>query len=368
LITIIANENIKDLRTERIFSRRLVSNWLYIIFLFLVAIVLVGGVTRMTGSGLSITEWKPIHGIIPPIGEIQWREEFEKYQHIAQYQQANYGMKLAEFKHIFWWEWAHRLLARTVSFVILLPLIFFWATGRLEKYIKWRLLAILALGAVQGIIGWWMVASGLGDSRLTSVSQYRLAIHLIMACIIIITVLALARGLVEHTEKPAQRSIQRFAGWLVILILFQIYLGALVAGLHINTAYDILSLMNDRLIFEKLLYMRPVWVNFFENAMTVQLAHRFFAYILISLSALHALNVRRIMFKSIHSRRSMLLFALVLLQAFIGIVTLFMKVPIILGLMHQGVALTVLSFAVAHWIGTKGGIFPHGRSYAACHT
>ncbi|RCL02072.1 MAG: Heme A synthase [Candidatus Tokpelaia sp. JSC189] len=347
-----ANESIEELTMKQTANRRFVRNWLYIIFLLLVAIVLVGGATRITGSGLSITEWKPVYGILPPIGEVQWQREFEKYQQITQYQRTNHGMTLIQFKHIFWWEWAHRLLARTVGFAVFLPLIFFWATDRLESYIKWRLLGILALGVAEGIVGWWMVASGLGDSQLTNVSQYRLAVHLVMACVIIIAVLALARRLVEYTEKPAQRSVQRFAGWLVVLVLIQIYLGALVAGLH--TVYNIWPLMDGPLIPDGLLYMQPAWVNFFENAMTVQFVHRFFAYVLLAATIFHTLNVRKIMSKTAHSRRTILLFFLILIQAIIGIITLLMKTPIICGLIHQGFALMVLSFAVIHWVGTKG--------------
>src|SRR5690606_27348146 len=167
-------------------NRRLIRYWLYAVFVVLIAIVMVGGATRMTGSGLSITEWKPIHGVIPPLNHAEWLEEFDKYRQIPQYQQINKGMALEEFQFIFWWEWAHRMLARFVGFLVAIPLIFFWVTGRLQDGLKARMLGILALGGLQGAIGWWMVASGL--SVLTSVSQYRLAVHLTMACIIIVAV------------------------------------------------------------------------------------------------------------------------------------------------------------------------------------
>ena len=150
---------------------------------------MVGGATRMTGSGLSITEWKPIHGVIPPLNQAEWQEEFEKYQQIPQYQQVNKGMSLDEFKGIFWWEWAHRLLARGVGFLVAVPLVLFWVTRRLESRLKPRLIGLLALGGLQGAIGWWMVASGLAER--VSVSQYRLATHLTLACIIIAASLAI---------------------------------------------------------------------------------------------------------------------------------------------------------------------------------
>ena len=154
--------------------------WLYVVLLVLVALVLVGGATRLTDSGLSITEWKPIHGVIPPLNEAEWQEEFDKYRQIPQYQQINKGMSLDAFKRIFWWEWAHRVLARGVGFVFALPLLFFWATGRIERGLAPKLVGLLVLGGLQGAIGWWMVASGLVER--IDVSQYRLAIHLTLAC------------------------------------------------------------------------------------------------------------------------------------------------------------------------------------------
>ena len=227
-------------------NRRLVRWWLYTVFVVLIAIVMVGGATRMTGSGLSITEWKPIHGVIPPLNHAEWLEEFDKYRQIPQYQQINKGMELSEFQFIFWWEWAHRMLARFVGFLVAIPLIFFWVTGRLQDGLKVRMLGILALGGLQGAIGWWMVASGL--SVLTSVSQYRLAVHLTMACIIIVAVFYVARGLAVYTEKPADKNMQRFAGWLVVAVLVQIYLGGLVAGLHAGLTYNTWPLMDGAII------------------------------------------------------------------------------------------------------------------------
>ncbi|MGO4837400.1 COX15/CtaA family protein, partial [Rhizobiaceae sp. 2RAB30] len=187
-----------------------VRAWLYVVLVVLFALVMVGGATRMTGSGLSITEWKPIHGVIPPLNQAEWQEEFEKYRQIPQYEQINKGMTLDEFKGIFWWEWAHRLLARGVGFLVAIPLVFFWLTGRLERPLKPRLVGLLALGGLQGAIGWWMVASGLVER--VSVSQYRLATHLTLACIIIVAVTYIARGLATYSQASADRGVTRFAG------------------------------------------------------------------------------------------------------------------------------------------------------------
>lgn len=333
-------------------NRRAVRIWLYAVFAVLLAIVMVGGATRMTGSGLSITEWKPIHGVIPPLNQAEWNEEFEKYRQIPQYQQINKGMTLQEFKGIFWWEWAHRFLARGVGFLVAIPLAFFWLTGRLERGLKPRLLGILALGGLQGAIGWWMVASGL--SERVSVSQYRLATHLTLACIIIIAVFYVARGLVTYTARPAQRGITRFAGWMVFAVLVQIYLGGLVAGLHAGLTYNTWPLMDGAIIPSDLFIQSPWWINLFENPKTVQYVHRMFAYTLLVLAGLHTLQAWRIAPGTTHARRTVLLLGLILIQAAIGIATLLASVPIHWGLTHQAFALVVLAFAVAHWRACKG--------------
>lgn len=345
-----------ELSPEQAKNRQYIRYWLYFVLILLLALVLIGGATRMTGSGLSITQWKPIHGIIPPLNLTEWNDEFLKYQQIAQYQHVNKGMTLNEFKGIFWWEWSHRALARFIGFAVAIPLLLFWLTGRLEKKIQWRLLGLLVLGGLQGAIGWWMVASGLGKSQLTSVSQYRLAIHLVFACIIIIAVCALARSLAVYKEKPALRSVQVFAGFMVFLILVQIYLGALVAGLHAGLIYNTWPLMDGRFIPEGLFMHNPLWRNFFENTMTVQFVHRLFAYILIIAAILHAFTTEKCLSNSAHARRAMILLILIITQAIFGIITLLTHVPIEWGLIHQGFALLVMCFAVAHWIGSKGMI------------
>ncbi len=241
------------------------------------------------------------------------------------------------------------MLARFVGFLVAVPLAFFWVTGRLKGGLKYRMLGLLALGGLQGAIGWWMVASGL--SELTSVSQYRLAIHLTTACIIITAVFYIARGLVTYSERPAERSIQRFAGWIVFAVLVQIYLGGLVAGLHAGLTYNTWPLMDGAVIPSDLFIQSPWWRNLFENPKTVQFVHRMFAYTVLVLTVLHSLQVWKQAPGTTHARRTIVLVALVLMQAVIGIL---MSVPLHLGLTHQFFALIVLAFAVAHWRATKG--------------
>jgi heme a synthase len=340
------------MRDREVRNRALVRGWLYVVLLVMFALFLVGGATRLTNSGLSITEWQPIHGVIPPLSEVEWQEEFAKYQQIPEYKQLNEGMSLDEFKSIFWWEWVHRILARSVGVIFALPLLFFWATGRIERRLAPRLVGLLLLGGLQGAVGWWMVASGLVDR--TDVSQYRLATHMLLACLIFTATMIVARGLAPHSAAPASRSTQRFAGILVVLVLAQIYLGALVAGLDAGLSYNTWPLMDGSLVPGDLFVIDPAWRNLFENPKTVQFIHRCGAYVVFAAALWHMIATRRREPGSTHSRRALVLFLLVSLQAAIGITTLVLQVPLHLALTHQAIALIVLGFAAAHWRGTKG--------------
>lgn len=342
-----------DARDHALRNRALVRGWLYVVLLALFALVVVGGATRLTDSGLSITEWKPIHGIIPPLNDAEWQEEFAKYQQIPEYSQINQGMDLAGFKRIFWWEWAHRALARGIGVIFAVPLLFFWATGRIERGgLKLKLVGLLILGALQGAIGWWMVASGL--SERTDVSQYRLATHLTLAAIIFAAIMIVARGLAVHTVGPADRETRRFAGILVILTLFQIYLGGLVAGLDAGMSYNTWPLMDGSLIPGDLFIIEPLWRNFFENPKTVQFVHRFGAYVVFAAALWHMIATRRRQPGTTHARRALVFFHLVLLQAAVGIAALLTQVHLHVALTHQALALVTLGFAAAHWQATKG--------------
>ena len=339
-------------RAREIRHRGQVRVWLYVVLLTLFALVLVGGATRLTDSGLSITEWTPVHGAVPPLSVAEWEEEFAKYRQIPEYEQINKGMTLDEFKGIFWWEWGHRFLARSVGFVFALPLAFFWLTGRLERALKPKLLGILALGGLQGAIGWWMVYSGL--SERVDVSQYRLAIHLIMACLIFTATMLVARGLAPHSASKASAGTRSGAGWMLLLVLFQIYLGALVAGLDAGVAYNTWPLMDGAIVPGGLFVQQPWWINLFENPKTVQFVHRIGAYVVLLAALWHMLATLRRDAGTPHSARAVLFFLLVCVQATLGIMTLLTQVHLHVALAHQGMALVVLGFAAAHWRGTKG--------------
>lgn len=348
-------------------DRRAIRVWLYVVAAIVFALVVVGGATRLTESGLSITEWKPIHGIVPPLSDAEWQEEFALYKQIPQYQEINRGMELSAFKTIYWWEWAHRFLARFVGLVFALPLAFFWIRGRIPTGLKPKLVGILALGGLQGAIGWWMVASGL--VLRTDVSQYRLAVHLTTACLIFAATLWVARGLAQHSpDAPPSAKSARASLVILFLALLQIYLGGLVAGLNAGLSFNTWPLMDGAVVPEGLLIMQPAWRNFFENVMTVQFMHRMGAYLLLAVVLMHVFASVRQAPKSTHARRAGVLLALVLVQAGIGITTLLLAegvIPIGWGLMHQAGGLVVLGFAVAHARALKGpyaiDVRPSGR-------
>lgn len=333
-------------------NRALLRGWLYAVLVVLFALVLVGGATRLTDSGLSITEWQPIHGVVPPLNEAEWQEEFAKYRQIPEYTQINAGMTLDAFKRIFWWEWAHRLLARGVGVIFALPLIFFALSGRIERGLGPKLTGLLLLGGLQGAVGWWMVASGLAER--VDVSQYRLATHLTLAAVIFAAIMYVARGLAPHSERAADHGTRRAAGILVLMILVQIYLGGLVAGLDAGLSYNTWPLMDGAVVPGDLFILDPAWTNLFENPKTVQFVHRIGAYVVLLGALWHVVQVQRRLPGTTHARRAAILLGILSLQAGIGIATLLTQVEFFWALAHQAVALAALGFAVAHWRGAKG--------------
>ena len=335
--------------TEPEFRRRAVRFWLLLIVLHVFAMVMVGGATRLTGSGLSIVEWKPITGTLPPLSVAAWEAEFEKYKAIPQYQVLNRSMSLAEFKSIFWWEWAHRLLGRTIGIVFLLPFLWFLWKGWVEPGLRARLWAIFGLGALQGAVGWWMVASGLVE--LLNVSQYRLAFHLTLACVILAATLWVAQQLSPRVALAVQPSWIRASTFgLIVLVVMQIYLGALVAGLHAGPIYNTWPSIDGGLIPDaaRLWLQVPWWRNLFENPLTVQFVHRMTAYGLWIAALTHAVVVWRSATSGAVRTMALLLAGAVTVQAALGIATLLHDVPIWLALMHQAMAVIVLGLAVVH--------------------
>src|SRR6201996_6093605 len=274
-------------------SCRAIRVWLLAVAALIAAMVLVGGATRLTESGLSIVEWKPVTGALPPLGERQWEQAFEAYKTIPQYRAQNAGMTLGEFKSIFWWEWSHRLLGRVIGAVYLLPFLFFLWRGGMTGDLKRRLWVIFALGGLQGAVGWWMVASGL--SERVEVSQYRLATHLVLALLIFASIVWTLRRLAEAAPSTAPLRLKIGAGVLLALTFVQLYLGALVAGLRAGKIYNTWPDIDGGFIpsAARLFFDTPWWRNLFENTLTVQFEHRMVAYALFALAILHAVYAVR---------------------------------------------------------------------------
>jgi cytochrome c oxidase assembly protein subunit 15 len=332
---------------------RVVQAWLWFIAFLVLCMIIVGGATRLTDSGLSITEWQPLLGAIPPLTEAQWLEALEKYRQIPEYQLINKGMSLDEFKFIYWWEWGHRFLGRIIGLAFAVPLAVFAWRGMLRPGALPKYLGVLALGGLQGAIGWYMVSSGLVDR--VDVSHYRLALHLSVAFLILGLLVWLAMDL---RGKPLQNHAARLSAnaatvaFVIVLIVYaQVALGAFVAGLKAGLSYNTWPLMNGQLIPDDLFVMSPWLTNFVENATTVQFNHRLVAYIVVALGLWHCLSLLRSDNDPEIRNSALLLAGGLLAQMVLGIATLLYAVPIGLGIVHQGFAAIVLAIAVRHlWL------------------
>jgi len=307
--------------------------------------VLVGGATRLTESGLSIVEWKPVTGALPPLDQAQWTRAFEGYKAIPQYREMNAGMSLDQFKTIFWWEWSHRLLGRVIGIAYLLPFLWFMWRGMLAADLRRRLWLIFGLGGLQGAVGWWMVASGL--SQRVEVSQYRLATHLVLALLIFAAIVWTLRRLSDRPASVGSARLKFTAAALVALTFVQLYLGALVAGLRAGKIYNTWPEIDGSFIpsAARLFFEQPWWRNLFDNTLTVQFEHRMTGYALFALALLHAIDVVRSR-AGAAVNGALWLAAVVTLQATLGILTLLNHAPIDLALTHQAVAIAVLTLAV----------------------
>jgi heme a synthase len=327
-----------------------VRYWLLFVAALVFAMIFVGGATRLTDSGLSITEWQPLLGAIPPLNETDWHTAFEKYKAIPEYSIVNAGMSIEGFKAIYWWEWSHRFLGRFIGVAFALPFLFFWFTGRLRGVFALKCLGVLALGGLQGAIGWYMVKSGLVDR--IDVSQYRLALHLLTAFSILSLLVWLALEAGPASARVRLQTVtlgqKRTAIALFLLVFLQCGLGALVAGLKAGHAFNTWPLMHDRFVPEGMLSQSPWYSNFFENIATVQFDHRMTAYAVVILALLHLVSLIRSADDEHIVGSAGLLTACVLGQMMIGIWTLLWGVPLALGLAHQAGAAVVVAAATLH--------------------
>ena len=331
------------LRSDR---SRPVAIWLFAVAFLVLCMILVGGATRLTGSGLSITEWKPVSGVIPPLSQKAWMAEFANYQRIPQYQFVNRGMSLAAFKGIYWWEWTHRLLGRLLGVVFFVPFVVFLALRRLPTRLIWRCVILFLLGGLQGLVGWWMVASGL-EGRVT-VAPERLATHLGLALILYVALIWTACEAWEGAPRPSYQPRWALAAMgLAVLVYVQSLLGALVAGNQAGLIYNDWPLMAGQ-VFPRAYIDGGLFHSLLHSQAAVQFNHRFIAYILFAGALGLAIAAFRAAALARQTRRLFVVLAgLVTLQACLGIATLMAHAPLSLSAMHQAGAAIVLACATA---------------------
>ncbi|WP_118132433.1 heme A synthase [Oceanicella sp. SM1341] len=320
-------------------ARRQISVWLMLIFVMLVAMIAVGGLTRLTDSGLSITQWKPLTGALPPLSQADWEAEFALYQQIPQFELINKSMTVDEFKSIYWWEWSHRQLGRAIGLVWALG--FFWFLLRRKIPTGWtpRLLGVGLLGGLQGAIGWWMVSSGL-TGEMVSVASYRLATHLGLAFLILgliawfVFQLRRDEATLLQARRQAQAGLKGLTGVLVALAFAQILLGALVAGIDAGRGYIDWPMMNGEFLPSESFDYQPLWTNFFENPALVQFNHRMLGYVVFVFGLFLWARARRAALSGVRRAYSAMA-AMLVLQVVIGIATVMHAAPVGLALLHQ---------------------------------
>ena len=327
-------------------NMRPVVIWLLICAALVFLMVVVGGLTRLTQSGLSMVDWRPVTGWLPPLDDAAWHSAFENYKRFPEYQKLNQGMSLGDFQSIFWFEYLHRLLGRSIGVAFLLPFLWFLISRRISRTLAWRLAVIFGLGAVQGVVGWWMVRSGLVDQP--DVSHYRLAVHLGLAVIIYSLLLWTALRLLfdEGSAAAPKRRLHLGALGCLVAVFVTVVSGALVAGLDAGFAYNTFPTMNGMWIPEGVMAQNPWYLNFFENTITVQFDHRWLA--LATAAAIGALWWRE-RSRALSRFARLALHALagaVLLQIALGIATVVLVVPVPVAAAHQAGAMILISAVI----------------------
>ncbi len=327
-----------------------IAIWLLVCCALVFAMVVVGGVTRLTHSGLSIVEWQPIVGTMPPLGQSDWDELFEKYHQTPQYKKINVGMSLEEFKGIFWWEYFHRLLGRVIGLAFFVPFVYFLARKAIDRPLGLKLAGIFFLGGLQGAMGWYMVKSGLVDNP--HVSQYRLTAHLGLAFAIYAAMFWVALGLLYPVGTSLSSSglggLRRFSTALTTLIFIMVLSGGFVAGIQAGFAYNTFPLMNGHIIPPEIFMLEPWYRNFFDNMATVQFDHRLIAWMLAILIPIFWLKSRKLPLSGSARLACTLLLVMLGIQISLGISTLLLVVPLTLAAAHQAGAVLLLTAAL--WV------------------
>lgn len=325
---------------------RAIANWLIVCALLIFAMVILGGVTRLTGSGLSMVNWHPIHGVIPPVTETEWQQEFTHYQQSPEFNKINRDMSLDGFKQIFYFEYSHRILGRFIGLVFLIPFLFFWLSGKIRPGLTPRLVIMFILGGLQGLLGWYMVKSGLVDNP--HVSQYRLTAHLIAAILIYAFIAWTAMTLLNPDPRISKKDslrpgFRKSAHYLMLLVVITIISGGFVAGLKAGLIFNSFPTMYGEWIPEGLFALNPLYLNFFENQVTVQFDHRLLAIMTGCLLLLYWLISRFQDFDDAIARSFNLVGLMVIVQVILGISTLLLHVPVWLAASHQAGALILFT-------------------------
>ena len=329
-------------------DHKAIAIWLLVCCAVIFGMIILGGVTRLTGSGLSMVEWAPIMGILPPLNQAEWQETFLLYQQFPEYQLKNFHMSLEDFKSIFWFEYGHRLLGRSIGMIFLLPFLFFLFRGKIEKALTPKLIVMFVLGGLQGLMGWYMVKSGLVNDP--HVSQYRLTAHLGLAVVIYTYMFWVALGLlypkINDTSNNTDNKIARLSLIITAAIIITILSGGFVAGTRAGFAFNTFPLMDGQLIPAGLFELTPVWHNFFENIVTVQFDHRVLATLLFLIIPTFWFKTGKMDLQPLARTGSHLLLAALALQITLGISTLLLVVPVALATAHQAGAIVLLTAAL----------------------
>jgi cytochrome c oxidase assembly protein subunit 15 len=330
-------------------SNRQIAIWLFSGCFLIFIMVVVGGITRLTGSGLSITEWKPIMGAIPPLNDAEWNIAFEKYKQIPQFQKVNSHFELSDFKSIFWWEFIHRLIGRLIGVVFLIPFFYFFLKGKFKKETTKKMLFLFFLGGVQGFLGWFMVASGLTER--TSVSHIRLAIHLMFAFITFAFTFYYALELIYEDKEKRKSSDSHFNARSFNIVVFsmlilQIVYGAFVAGLHAGKLHNTFPLMSGQIVPTGMGAMSPALSNIFDNPVTVQFIHRFMAFALLFMCTWFFVKSRKLDLTTSQKSGINWLITAVSFQFLLGVLTILTQVNIVIASLHQVGAFFLFSVSI----------------------
>jgi len=319
-------------------SEKYIVSWLNICCFAISLMIIVGGITRLTQSGLSIVEWKPLTGILPPLNEKQWEESFNQYKLFPEYQKVNQFkfMNLDEYKNIYFWEYLHRILGRVIGLLFIIPLIYFYIKKYLDDNFAKKILFAIILVGIQGVIGWYMVISGLVDNP--HVSHLRLALHLVLAFLLLAYVYWIKLSVINDSENITDTQHLKHINCILFIFIIQIIFGAFVAGTKAGRLWNTFPLIDGQLFPFELISMKPLYLNFINNMMMFQFMHRIIAIILVAYCIYF-------FFKTTNERYSKytgLLFMVIVNQFIIGVITLLTKVQINLGVLHQCIAIILM--------------------------